>query len=295
MFSWEYVRRAAASAISNPSALLSLLKGDDPGAVVYKRRMDEWARTRQKYLYEPKHTLGFKIFLNQEDMSQISALIASSGWLDLPLTCLLLSKLKPGMRVLDVGANLGYYSLLGAKMVGRSGRVWAFEPEPRNFQLLMSSIRASNFDNIEAIQMALADRPGRQQLYLAPPSEPNAYTITQDRGMGFIETQSTSLDEFWSRRKEADRRLDLIKIHVFGDEPIVLRGARRVLQDSRPMVVTRFGSSRWEEDAGLLDDLFAWYHVYEIVESPSLIRPIAKKSALTPGVHVGIFLSPKGR
>jgi hypothetical protein len=79
---------------------------------------------------------------------------------------------------------------------------------------------------------------------------------------------------------------------VFGDEPLVLRGSRRVLRDSRPMVVTRYGSQRWGDAAGLLDDLFAWYDVYEIVESPFLIRPIPR-SALIPGIHRGIFLAPK--
>jgi FkbM family methyltransferase len=290
MFSWEYVRRAAASAIRNPGALLSFLKGGDPGAVIYQRRMREWLRTRQDYLHEPKQTLGFKIYLNPEDMSQISALIATSGWLDLPVTCLLLEMLRPGMNVVDVGANLGYYTLLAAKAVGESGRVWSFEPEPRNFTLFTKSVNASSFHNIQPLQMALSKGPGSERLYLAPASEPNTHTITQDRGMGSLEIPSTSLDEFWQAKGMG--RLGLLKVHVFGDEPIVLGGSRRLLRTSRPMVVTRFGSPRWNDDPSLLDDLFSWYHVYEIVESPSLIRPIAR-SALTPGIHRGIFLAPK--
>ena len=290
MFSWEYVRRAAVSAIRNPSALQSLLKGRDPGAVIYNKRMSEWLKKRNEYLNEPKQTLGFKIFLNPEDMSQISALIATSGWLHLPVTCLLLALLRPGMNVVDVGANLGYYTLLAARAVGKSGRVWSFEPEPHNFLLLMKSIRASDFRNVEPVQMALSEEPGTEKLYLAPASEPNAHTLTRDRGMGSLEIPSTSLDEFWQARGAG--RLDLLKIHVFGDEPIVLRGSRRVLLASRPMIITRFGSPSWNDESDLLDDLYAWYDVYEIVESPSLIKPIAK-SALTAGVQKGIFLSPR--
>ncbi len=284
------MRHAAASAIRNPSALLSFLKGGDPGAVIYERRMRYWLRTRQDYLHEPKQTHGFKIYLNPEDMSQISALIATSGWLDLPVTCLLFAMLRPGMNVVDAGANLGYYTLLAAKAVRERGRVWSFEPEPRNFTLLTKSVNASSFHNVEPVQMALSKGPGNERLYLAPAWEPNAHTITQDRGMGSLEIPTTSLDEFWQARGMG--RLDLLKVHVFGDEPIVLSGSRRLLRSSRPMVVTRFGSSRWYDDPSLLDDLFSWYHVYEIVESPSLIRPITK-SALTPGIHRGIFLAPK--
>jgi FkbM family methyltransferase len=290
MFSWDYVRCAAASVIRDPRALPSLLRGKDPGAVLYNRRMGEWLRTRQEYLDEPKRTLGFKIFLNPEDMSQISASIATTGWFYLPATCLLLRLLKPGMKVVDVGANLGYYTLLAAKAVGKTGRVWSFEPEPGNFLLMMKSIQASNFHNVEPVQMALSDKPGTEKLYLAPPSEPNAHTLTQDRGAGSLEIPSTSLDDFW--QEKGTGRLNLLKVHVHGDESIVLRGSRKVLVDSRPMVVTRFVPSRWNDDIGLLDDLFSWYHVYEIAESPSLIRPIAK-SALTAGIHTGIFLAPR--
>jgi len=291
MLSWGYVRRAAESAIRNPGALLPLLKGGDPGEVIYDKRMREWLRTRQKYLDEPKQTFGFKIFLNPEDMSQASALIATSGWLNLPVTCLLLGILERGMNVVDVGANLGFYTLLAAKAVGKTGRIWGFEPEPRNFLLMMKSVQASGLHNVVPVQTALSDKPGTGRLYLAPPSEPNAHTLTQDRGLGSLDVPTTTLDDFWQAKGAG--RLDLLKVHVFGDEPIVLRGSRRVLHDSRPMVVTRFGSSRWNDNEGLLDDLFSWYDVYEIVESPFLIRPIAK-SALTAGVHRGIFLAPKG-
>ncbi|MDA4136446.1 MAG: FkbM family methyltransferase [Thaumarchaeota archaeon] len=289
MFSWDYARHAAALAIRNPSALPSLLTGKDPGAVLYNKRMKEWLRTRQDYLHEPKQTLGFKIFLNPEDMSQISASIATTGWFYLPVTCLLLGMLKPSMKVVDVGANLGYYTLLAAKAVGKTGRVWSFEPEQGNFLLMMKSIQASNFHNVEPVQMVLSDKPGTGRLYLAPPSEPNAHTLTHDRGRGSIDVTSTSLDDFW--QANGTGRLNLLKVHVHGDEPIVFRGSKRVLRDSRPMIVTRFVPSSWSDDAGLLDDLFSWYNVYEIVESPSLIRPIAK-SALIAGNHRGIFLTP---
>lgn len=290
MFSWGYARRAAESAIRNPSALLSLLRGENPGDVIYMRRMREWLLTKQEYLVEPKDTLGFKIFLNPDDMSQTSALIATTGWLNLPVTCLLMRILRPGMNVVDAGANLGYYTLLAAKTVRSVGRVWGFEPEPRNFLLMTKSIRASGLHNVEPHQMALSDKPGNGTLYLAPSSEPNAHTLTRDRGVGSLDVAATSLDNFWDA--EGAGHLDLIKVHVFGDEPIVLRGSRRVLRDLRPMVVTRFGSSRWSDDTSLLDDLFSWYDVYEIVASPSLIRPIAK-SALTAGIHRGVFLAPK--
>lgn len=290
MFSWGYVRRVAESAVRNPSALASLLRGGDPGEAIYDRRMRAWLHTRHQYRIAPKETLGFRIFLNPDDLSQTSGLIATTGWLNLPVTCLLLELLRPGMNVVDIGANIGYYALLAAKAVGKSGRVWGFEPEPHNFQLMAKSIQASHFDNVRPVQMALKDVPGNTKLYLAPSSEPNAHTITRDRGFGSLDVTASSLDDFW--RAEGAGRLDLLKVHVFGDEPIVIRGSRKVLRDSRPMLVTRFGSPRWSDDTSIVDDLLSWYEAYEIVRSPSLIRPVGK-SGLVSGVHKGVFFAPK--
>ena len=291
MFSWRYALRALGSAVRNPGSVLKAARGQDPGAGVFEKRMAEWGRTRGKYADRPKRTHGFEMYLNPDDMSQISALIATSGWLDPPVTCLLMAKLRAGMQVVDVGANLGYYTLLAARSVGGSGKVWSFEPEPLNFGLLSKSIRANGFRNVETIQMALADKGGPRSLFLAPQGEPNAHTLTLDRGVGSLEVASISLDEFW--RSKDGPRLDVLKVHVFGDEPIVLSGATRVLEAQRPMVVTRYGSERWTEYPRLLDAVYDWYDVYEFVDSPRLIRQIPR-SELVPGVHRGLFWKPKG-
>ncbi|HUH99999.1 MAG TPA: FkbM family methyltransferase [Nitrososphaerales archaeon] len=290
MFSWRYARHALTSALANPGAVFSSLRGGSPGAAINHSRMSRWAKTRQEYAGKPRRTLGFGIYLNPDDMSQISAMIATSGWLDPPVTCLMMARLRPGMAVIDVGANLGYYSLLAAKLVGASGRVLSFEPEPRNFQYLERSIRASGLGNVEALRMAVADERGTKELFLAPDSEPNAHTLSADRGMGSVEAQTTTLDEFWGSRGSG--RLDLLKVHVFGDEPVVLSGGRRVLEDERPMVLTRFGSPRWSDFTGLLEWLYSLYRVYEFVESPRLIKPVSM-SALAPGTRKGIFLEPR--
>jgi FkbM family methyltransferase len=294
VFSWDYLKNAAASSIRSPAALIARLRGEDAGEVFHRKRMREWMETRQRYSDEPRETFGFKIYLNPNDMSQASASIAATGWLNLPVTCLFLKVLRSGMSVVDVGANLGYYTLLAAKKVEPGGRVWAFEPEARNFQLMMRSIGANDFHNIEPVQAALSVREGTEELFLAPPAEPNAHTLTQDRGLGSVRVSSMSLDDFWEDRA-AGRRLDLLKVHVFGDDAMVLGGARQVLKTSRPMIITRFVASRWkkgETDEGLLDDLFSIYKVYEIIDSPSLIKPIQRSTLERERVNVGIFLTP---
>ena len=82
------------------------------------------------------------------------------------LTDYLKQALRPGMVFVDGGANVGYFTLLAAKLVGESGRVYAFEPEPRNFGLLERSVERNDAGNVVLTQAALADRAGVESLFL---------------------------------------------------------------------------------------------------------------------------------
>jgi predicted methyltransferase len=66
---------------------------------------------------------------------------------------------KEGDVVVDLGANVGYFTLLTAKLVGRKGKVYAFEPEPRNYGYLLKNIQLNGYEHVVASQKAVADRP----------------------------------------------------------------------------------------------------------------------------------------
>ena len=83
-------------------------------------------------------------------------------------TELLLSQLGPGNVVLDLGGNIGYYTLLFARRVGPSGKVFAFEPDPDNFALLQENIESNGYENVVLVPKAAADRAGPARLYAAP-------------------------------------------------------------------------------------------------------------------------------
>ena len=73
----------------------------------------------------------------------------------------------PGMIVVDVGANVGYFSLLAAELVGSSGKVYAFEPEPGNNGILQQNIEINSLSNIQVEEMAGSDNSGVADLYLS--------------------------------------------------------------------------------------------------------------------------------
>jgi FkbM family methyltransferase len=84
------------------------------------------------------------------------------------LTHFVLAQLKQGDVFLDVGANVGYFSLLASGNVGKEGKVIAFEPEKQNYNLLLQNILLNNYKNIEAIRQAIGDHSGISTLHINP-------------------------------------------------------------------------------------------------------------------------------
>jgi len=79
---------------------------------------------------------------------------------------------KPDWIVVDVGANIGYYTLLLSRRVGSQGRVYAFEPARSNYQRLMRNITMNNATNVKVYQAALGDREGESSLVVGSPDNP---------------------------------------------------------------------------------------------------------------------------
>jgi FkbM family methyltransferase len=154
------------------------------------------------------------------------------------------------MVALDVGANIGEYVLILAARVGRSGRVHAFEPDPRNCEVLARNIRRSGMGaRIRVERAALSDYCGKTILHLDRDGARNTIApgalLPEPRGS--ISVPCLTIDRFVER--QSLQRLDFLKIDAEGAELSILRGGRRALAELRPMVLaevrqdlgTRFG------------------------------------------------------
>src|SRR3989344_7663239 len=139
-------------------------------------------------------------------------------------TELVRSCVKPGMRVADIGAHVGYFTILLAKLVGESGKVHAFEPEPNNFEILKKNVAGNSFNNVTLYSRALSDRAERAKLFLDKSNLGNMSledkNIPQGSGGGALEVETAILDSVLGGIK-----LDFIKIDVQGAEGLVLGGA----------------------------------------------------------------------
>ena len=136
--------------------------------------------------------------------------------------------LKPGMTFVDVGANVGYYTALAAKLVGPAGRVIAFEPSPYAFERLSAMVSANRLRQVTVINAGLSDKAGRLNIYVGIGSHNHAPTMVAHENASVHEVNVLTLDEEMDRL--GIKRIDLMKVDVEGYEPKVLRGATRLLE-----------------------------------------------------------------
>ena len=153
---------------------------------------------------------------------------------------LLDSVLAPGMVFIDGGANDGLYSLLAARKVGGTGRVWAFEPSGREFGRLQRNLALNGIENVRPFPVALADRNGEETLTIAGYEHEGQNTLGEFVHEG-VETRGREqvvvrkLDDLV--KEEGLSRIDVLKLDVEGAEKRVLDGARNVLARFRPLVL----------------------------------------------------------
>ncbi|MCB9876423.1 MAG: FkbM family methyltransferase [Planctomycetes bacterium] len=168
--------------------------------------------------------------------------------------------LAPGHTFCDVGANIGYYSLMAAALVGPRGQVLAFEPDPGHAELLRRSAARNGFDNVGIQRMALSDRGGRGELFRNPANSGNQSLLAANNSScgESVTVAIDTLDGFLERHPPS-RPIDLLKVDVEGAEGLVLRGARRALANPSVKVLMEFwpeGSRRFGVDpAQLLQEL----------------------------------------
>jgi FkbM family methyltransferase len=161
------------------------------------------------------------------------------------------SNLRPGMVVLDIGANVGQYTLIAARDVGPHGRIHAFEPNPISYRRLASNIEINSFANVSTHALAVSDCAGEVTLYVPDHDNMGEASLQMSQtGQRNITVRSVTIDE-WARNADlgATPHIDLIKIDVQGLESAVLRGARQIMLRFRPIIICEF-EERWLRDSG---------------------------------------------
>ena len=146
--------------------------------------------------------------------------------------------LQPGDVAIDVGANVGWHTLLMASCVGDAGRVFAFEPNPSTRERLEHAIAVNRLSCVHVDARACADAPGPRAFDAPDAGDVWDGTGRLTSGSGNRSVLCTTLDDFAAER--GIDRVALIKIDVEGWEPAVLQGAARLLATSRPALIFEY-------------------------------------------------------
>jgi len=167
---------------------------------------------------------------------KLSRLSFALGRYQMHVTRALDAHARPGQVVYDLGAHIGYFSLVMSRRVGPFGRVFSFEPDPANLRALRRNLECNRADNVAVVPSVVAERSG--SMVFAAFEFSSVSHIATERTPGdasLIESPSLALDDFVYR--DGNPPPALMKVDVEGAEGRVLAGARRLLRESRPVVI----------------------------------------------------------
>lgn len=167
-----------------------------------------------RYFY-PVYRFAYYHFKRKQDVHEIS---------------ILKRFIKQGDRVLDIGANVGFYSELIAELVGSAGEVHAFEPDPVNFRHLLQSVGTKK--NIYVNNMAVSSEPGELKLYTSRllNVDHRSYPI-DDFGESFV-VKAESIDNYIQ-----DKKVSFIKMDIQGAELFALKGMTQTLDRNSDIIL----------------------------------------------------------
>lgn len=159
-----------------------------------------------------------------------------------PMQQALAQHLKPGQTFFDIGANVGFFTVLGARLVGPRGKVFAFEPVPRNAVYVKFNARLNHFSHVSVLEKAVSSRSGQAKLWVAEYSGGAALDITPAppdlKTVITVETVTVDQLTFGSTLdRETHPRPAVIKVDVEGAELDVFQGMTRTLAELRPVLV----------------------------------------------------------
>jgi FkbM family methyltransferase len=204
---------------------------------------------------------------------------------------------RPGMRVLDIGANLGWFTVQMAKLVGPSGHVTSFEPRSDLFHYLSRTVRENKFDNVSLHNCALGDHVGEAELHWGvdganPGGTQLNMTEVISKAHVYEKTVMRVLDD------EISGDVNFIKIDVEGAEKLVFSGAKRILMESRPIIMSELAPDALRQVSNVeFDEYMAFlqsmgYRAYLFTEQGEVGNRLTEWPYSDPAALMNVILLP---
>jgi FkbM family methyltransferase len=177
------------------------------------------------------------VFIRLADVTLIEEEIVRQGVFERETVGLFSALLGPGMTVLDVGANIGQYTLIAAHGVGPHGHVHAFEPTPHIAAELRANVALNRFENVTVNEVAITDAMGETLLFCTDPGSPGTNTIMHptEHVRSSVKVPTMTIDHYLA--EQGITGVDVMKLDIEGAELLALSGARGLLSGDRAPVI----------------------------------------------------------
>lgn len=173
-----------------------------------------------------------KMFLDKIDSLYLSVY---NDWDDFATT-LLEKEIKKGSIVLDLGANIGFYTLVLARLVGEKGKVYAFEADSTNFEILKKNVEANRYNNIILVNKAVLDKNDKIKFYVDERNTAGNSVYGGDK-TEYKEIEAIKLDDYFNK----NRKIDFVKIDIEGSEFRAMKGMSKLLKENKKIkLMTEF-------------------------------------------------------
>lgn len=226
---------------------------------------------------KPNHIIfeGSILYIDKNDTVISQELLQSGKWEEFE-TKVFKKNIKKGDIVLDIGAHIGYYTLIAAKIVGKKGKVYAFEPDTKNFSILQKNVEANGCANVVLINKAVSDSDSETKLFLDKNNTGDHRIYKSKDHYESIKINTLTLDRLFEKNKH----IDLIKIDIQGAEVKALLGAKELVKTNNNIkIITEFwprglklcGNSADEYLQFLKNNKFQIYEINENLNSLELV------------------------
>jgi len=175
---------------------------------------------------------GVTVMFSPQDKGGVAAFLRKNGNYEAALGDFFKNALSSGDTVLDIGANIGFFSVFFSKWVGDTGRVLAFEPEPNNREFIRANLSNNSRHNVTVFSTAVSDKAGETTFYVDP-----AFWGVHSLGRKNVansavemQVETVALDEFLPAKLGKSERF-VAKLDTQGAEPLIFKGGERMFRD----------------------------------------------------------------
>jgi FkbM family methyltransferase len=230
----------------------------------------------------------FRLWFNTGDREM--GMVMASGQYEPKSVELLKRIIRPGMKCIDVGAHIGFYTCLITSLVGETGKVYAFEPMPYHFELLLKNIEENRFQQmVKAYNLVCSDAHGNINVSKIS----NMFVVGYVGSTEQVIVQRVRLDDL------IQDMVDLVKLDVEGHEPAVIRGMMSIISKNKPIILSEINEywlrscshSSGAQYVGLLTSLG-----YDVFDVKNLNQPISEHSLMLDILDtIDVVAFPHGR